>query len=204
MKAQGESHFITIPANGTLGPMRWPGTNFRVLDSTDDFLVAFDGSAFLPASIGLPYSAPTLDEFRVIAFKNPTATDITATVYAGNLDTRDERKVYTGSVAAIIIPTAAVPTQFLKTSTAAAAPVALKAVSTSFSKATLLAKNSLAGADNTGNVNIGPSPTANQQPFLLAPGDELVLAPAIGLKWDFADWYLKVATNGDGVVVIYS
>lgn len=99
---------------------------------------------------------------------------------------------------------AATPVQILKTSTAAAAPVALTAAQTYFRKAIVYGVNTLAGVANTGSVYIGPSATASQQPIEIAPGAEYVLEPPNGAKWNLADWYLDVGTNGDGVVVIYT
>lgn len=107
MKATGQTLFLTIPATGTFGPWRQSGTNFRVIETTDDFLVSMDGSPFVRASVGLPYDAPELDAFSELTFKNETGSAITATIYAGTLRTRDERKVVTvdGTVTAIIDPT---------------------------------------------------------------------------------------------------
>lgn len=204
MKAQGEARFITIPANGSLGPMEWPGTGFRVLEATDQFYVAFDDSPFLPATVGLPYDSPALDAFSKVRFQNRTGSVVNATIYAGTLVTRDERKVFSGTVDATLVPADATPEQFLKTSTAAAAPVALSGVPISFRRATVLAKKALDGTDNAGNVRIGPSGAPNEQPFLMAPGDEVTLQPAVGQQWDFADWFLDVDNDNDGVVVIYS
>lgn len=94
--------------------------------------------------------------------------------------------------------------QFVQTNTAAGVPVALTANPTHFRKATVLGKKALDGTVNVGNVNIGPSATASQQPYVIAPGDEVELAAPLGAKWNFADWFLDTLNDGDGVVVIYS
>lgn len=99
---------------------------------------------------------------------------------------------------------AATPSQLLKTMLAADAPSPLAAVQTYFRKAIVYGVNTLAGVANTGSVYIGPSAAANQQPIEIAPGAEYVLEPPNGAKWNLADWYLDVGTNGDGVVVIYT
>jgi len=204
MKANGQFHTIVIPANSSVGPMQWSGTGFRVFDSTGPFEVKFDGSQFLPAAVGLPYDAPEGDSFSLLTFKNNTLFDVTAIIYAGTVMTRDERKVLGGSVGATILATNSAPQQFAKTSTAAAAPVALMATPKSFQKATVLGKNSLDGTDNSGHVRIGASASPNQQPYELARGDEVILEAPLGRAWDLAQWFLDVDTDADGVVVIYS
>lgn len=209
MKAQAQVHTFTVAANGSYGPMDWPGTNFLVLESSadteTDLLVRLDNSADLPAIVGLPYEAPShgLDRFSQVYFKNTTATDITVRVYAGDLIARDQRKVFSGTVDASIVATAGTPLQFLKTSTAAAAPVALSATALTFRTATVLAQKALDGTLNTGNVKLGFSAAADEQPIELAPGDQQVFEVPVGQEWDFQSLYLKVATNGDGVVVLY-
>ena len=204
MKANGQFHTIIIPAGSSVGPMQWAGTGFRVFDSTGPFSVKFDGSQWLPAAVGLPYDAPAGDSFALLTFKNDSLFDVTAIIYAGTVFTRDERKVLGGSVGATILATSIAPLQFAKTSTAAAVPVALTAVPKAFQKATVLGKKSLDGTDNAGDVRIGASATANQQPYQLGPGDEVILEAPFGRSWDLAQWFLDVDTDGDGVVVIYS
>lgn len=107
----------------------------------------------------------------------------------------------TNSLASCI---AATPTQLLKTTTTAASPAVVAAVATYFRKAIIYAVKTLAGAVNTSDVNIGFSGTASQQPIVIPPGGEYVLEPPNGAKWNLADLYLTVATNGDGIVVLYT
>ena len=95
---------------------------------------------------------------------------------------------------------------FLKTSTAAAAPVALKSTITNYNTATLIACKGLNGptaSPNTGTVKIGSSGNANEQPVEMAPGDQVVFKAPSGGLWDLQGIFLKVATDGDGVVVEY-
>lgn len=99
--------------------------------------------------------------------------------------------------------------QFVKNVTAAGTPEQLKAAATYFMKAVVLGRKGLgptssAANVNTGTVRIGPAAAANLQPFELAPGDERVLLPPVGQRWNLADWYVDAVTNGDGVVVLYS
>jgi hypothetical protein len=96
------------------------------------------------------------------------------------------------------------PLQFAATTTIAAGPTPITAAQTYFRKATILAKKAVAGTANSGNIQLGPSATASEQPYTLAPDDEITLEPPLGAKWDFTDWYITVANDNDGVVVIYS
>ncbi len=99
----------------------------------------------------------------------------------------------------------ATPQQFLVTQADhTAAPKALASTRTYFRRATILACKALDGTNNTGDVQLGPSASASEQPFLLAPGDQVSLEAPTGAKWDFEDWYFTVASDGDGLVVIYS
>lgn len=98
----------------------------------------------------------------------------------------------------------ATPAQFVKTVAAAGTPEALTASRTYFRQAIFKAVKALAGTANTGDVKLGFASPVNEQPIVLTPGDTYVLQPTPGEKWDFATLYLDAATNGDGVVVIYS
>jgi len=63
--------------------------------------------------------------------------------------------------------------QKLITATVAGGPVCLAPSTTNYRSLHIIAAKSLAGptaAPNAGRVNIGNSPTANQQPFDLTPG----------------------------------
>lgn len=96
--------------------------------------------------------------------------------------------------------------QLLKTSTAAAAPVQLAASATNFRTATMIACKSINGPSagaNTGRVQIGVSATDAQQPIEFNPGDERVFHAAAGQMLDLSQYYLKVANDGDGLVVVY-
>jgi hypothetical protein len=94
--------------------------------------------------------------------------------------------------------------QFLKTTTTAAGPTALSTTKTT-RNFTLIACKGLDGptaSPNTGKVFIGQSAAASQQPIEMSPGDERSFEKEGGV-FDLASFYLTVATNGDGVVVIY-
>jgi len=184
--------------------MRWPGTQFRIVDSTADFRVSLDQSAFLPAAVGLPYHAPDGDEFRNVTLNNPSGDAIIATLYAGSLYMGDERRRLSGNINMTLLFTAASSGQFLKTHAQDETAARLKSVSFPFQKAIILAKKSLAGTNNVGNVRLAVSGVPDEQPLTLEPGDEITLEAPFGQYWDFHDWFLSVDNDNDGVVVIFS
>ncbi len=100
--------------------------------------------------------------------------------------------------------------QFLKTTTTAASPVSLTAITTNFHQATIIARKSLDGSAgggvNAGSVYLGYSSAAGEQPLELTPGDQVLWkGPGNGKGMDdLKNIFLTVANNGDGVVVIYT
>lgn len=94
-----------------------------------------------------------------------------------------------------------VPQQFATTSTGG--PTAVQSAPKYFRKATFIAQQDLAGTANTGTVKVGFSSSANQQPFVMSPGDERTFEPPAGAKWDFHDMYITVTNSGDGVAVLF-
>lgn len=99
--------------------------------------------------------------------------------------------------------------QILVTADVLDGPVPLSETSLYFHNARIEAIKSLNGlaADgdrlNAGNVAIGRSDEADKQPIQLQPGDVKSIGATDGSKWNFQDWYLVVAADGDGVVIIY-
>lgn len=182
------------------------GNYFKCISSTGSFKVAPDDRSKLSMSTGRGFGSDS-NKFRRLVFYNESASTITVEFYVGSEPyTADATAtVVSGSaiandIAACIVAT---PAQFLKTSTAAASPVALTSSTTYFRKAIVRGINALTGTANTGTVYIGPSSSANQQSVEIPPGGEYVIEPPNGAKDNFANWYLDVDTNADGVVVIY-
>ncbi len=96
--------------------------------------------------------------------------------------------------------------QFLITSTAAAAPVQLSSVVKNFRHATMIACKSINGPSasaNAGLVQIGLSAVAGEQPIEFQPGDERSFSTASSQMLDLSQYYLKVANDGDGLVILY-
>ncbi len=94
--------------------------------------------------------------------------------------------------------------QFLVTTTTAAGPTQFSSAVKNFRRATVLACKALDGTVNVGNVKIGQSSAADEQPYVLTPGDEILLEAAPKARLDFSTWYFTVAENSDGLVIIYS
>lgn len=100
-------------------------------------------------------------------------------------------------------PTAATPTQIIKTVAATATPEAL-AADNSFFVTALLGGFKAARTANVGVVYLGIGATNDTQPFALNSGEWLDINAPVGQKYDFNDWYCDVLNAGDGVAVIYS
>ncbi len=149
--------------------------------------------------------------FSYLGFKNTSAASNTIQYTVADEEISFEQQVEAtatvlGSSISNVLANciAAVPLQFLTTSTAAAAAVAVRATQIYFRHAIIFGKKSLAGTNNTSDVNLGFSAAANEQPISIPPGGEYELKPPNGVKWDFNTLCLKVATNFDGVVIIYT
>lgn len=95
------------------------------------------------------------------------------------------------------------PTQITKTVAASGTPEALAAAGSFFSRAILIGKKA-ARTNNTGIVYLGIGSTNDTQAWEIAAGAVLTLEAPMGQRWDLNDWCLDVATNGDGLVIIYS
>lgn len=73
-----------------------------------------------------------------------------------------------------------------------------------FRSATILGRKSLDGTANTGSVKLGLSALASKQPYVLTSGASITIEAPLGSKFRFDGWYFVVASDGDGVVVIWS
>lgn len=99
--------------------------------------------------------------------------------------------------------------QFVVTGTTAANPNPLSAVVKNCRMFMIIGRHKLDGLDdtgiNTGKVTLGHDSTAGSgvQPILFNPTDERVWNAPAGQGFDLNRWYFNVATNGDGLVVVY-
>lgn len=73
-----------------------------------------------------------------------------------------------------------------------------------FRYAVVMGKKDIAGTNNTGAIKIGISGSASNQPISIASNGEYVLAPPLGCKWNFQQFYFVPANDNDGIVVLYS
>jgi hypothetical protein len=94
------------------------------------------------------------------------------------------------------------PTTVIKTVAASGTPESIAADGTFFRHATVFAKKA-ARTVNTGVIYVGTTSVNDAQPYDLEPGDVWTIDAPAGGKLDLNDFYVDVATNGDGVVVIY-
>lgn len=192
---------ITLAASGQYVE-RVNGKVFAALEATGEFQVELDKEGLQDMVAGRKITG---DKFKRVLIKDTSGAQNTIKFYAGNDDIFVQPPVSAvGATNATIVPDSVSPAQFAKTNASTTTPVALTAAITTFQHATIIAKKSLSGTANTGDVKLGPSATANQQPYILAPGDEITLDAPFGKKWNFQSWYLAVENAGDGVVVIYS
>ncbi len=207
---------ITIPAGGT--------HTERVPSQKTFFCIATDGVySVRPGNSEenvIRQVADTFEErtaFGKLTFRNRTGAPVTTTVWIGEerFSSQNVSVSVPSGVSVTNIPSVSVqntlancvdsnPSQFLKTSTAAAAAVALAAAGTKFRWALLLGCKSENGTANVGSVFVGASGDAGKQPIEIFPGSAYVLPLPQGAKWDFGSWFLKVANDGDGLVVIFT
>lgn len=92
--------------------------------------------------------------------------------------------------------------QLVKTSTTPGTPVALVATDTYCQQAVIFGYKALARTANTGDVYLGLSATASQQPLVLKSEESYLLGGQMK-RLNLAELYLDVANSGDGVVVMY-
>lgn len=203
---------ITIPASGKFEVIV-DCRVFTCLSATAEFKLQLGNRTKQLMNAGQSTGGPASQVFHRITFYNLTASVCDVTFYAG-LDPYVPQNVVNNTITATATISnsltgcvEATPAQFLKPSSTPGTPVKLTAAQTYFRKATIKAVKTLDGLSataNAGDVVIGASATASQQPITLAPGDEYTIEAPVGAKYDFRNWYLDVANSGDGVVVIYS
>ena len=201
---------ITIPANG-VSVLTAFGPIFTCLSCTATFKLTIGNQEERTVSAGQSIGSKDGAPVRHLVFRDTSGSNCTVEFEVGNEPIQVNQQIAAGTITSIsnlandiANCVAATPLQFAKPSSTPGTPVALTATQTFFRRATILAKKSLAGAANTGDVRIGPSATASQQPYVLAAGDEIVLEAPLGAKWNFQSWYLDVDNSGDGVVIIYT
>ena len=203
-----ETRTITLAASGSL-TIAARGKVVAIVSSTAGFDLRLGNGSPVGMNAGRVLgSAASKTIWKSLTFIDTSGSANTITFTFGDEDIKVETAVTTAVTTSISNSIAnciaATPTQLLKTTTVAASPAVVAASATYFRKAIIYAVKTLAGAVNTSDVNLGFSGTASQQPILIPPGGEYTLEPPNGAKWNLADLYLTVATNGDGVVILYT
>ena len=206
--ASNQSLTIVIKAGVQGVSYHCAGSEFLCVAATGVFTMSYDGSAFFQMQGGLGFS----QSYTQLWFSNTSGADISVTFYFGTLKLNMSILNFVPGTSAIpvnatitstaIAATETVPGQFLKTTTAAAI-VALQAASLYVRWCLIIAQKDLAGTANAGVVRLGTSIAANSQPWPLSPGDEFTVPIPDGSKLDLSKLFLSVATNGDGVTVLY-
>ena len=105
-------------------------------------------------------------------------------------------------VVAVIAQTIAGTAQLIITSSDAAVPVQWTNAVTKVSKVTIIGKKAERTA-NPGTVYIGPKSANDAQVYEITTGSVHVLNARGGSVINLADWYLDVATAGDGIIILY-
>jgi hypothetical protein len=93
--------------------------------------------------------------------------------------------------------------QVLRTALISDGRVAMSATNLWVQRVTVLGKKTLSGTVNAGSINLGPSSAASEQPYVVVSNDVITIEAAAGVEFNLADWYFIVASDGDGIVVIY-
>lgn len=198
---------ISIPANGAIVQVS-VGTYKYVLvrEAANPFFVSYDfGLTWIKRSKNDRDETSGKTERVYCKAYAGVAVDVTIETSTSPISAQDT--VVTGAVASYISNdiancVAVIPLQFAKVGNVAN-PVPLANAALYFRWALVIAQRDLAGAANTNNIKLGVGAAANQQPIVLAPGDQYVLPIPTGAKADFQNWHLAIADVGDGVVVIY-
>lgn len=204
---------ITIPAavGGVPGSLNLSvsGKFFLVAALDNPFRVRFKERDYPMQNVGDNFGDVTGPTFTILAVYNDGPVAVNADVLTGNekisfSSTAISTTVATALTNTLAACTEAIPGQFAITNPNNATRVAFAAAGNYFRHATVTAQRDLAGTPNVGVVRFGVSNGANLQPVLLNPGDQQVIDAPVGCKYDFAKWFLAVATNGDGVAIIFS
>jgi len=206
---------IVIPAATGNVPGVWnlSGTvqYFKVVNLSGQFDVRAGNSQTTMLNPGDGFGNAGSAVYTALTFYNFGGVAIAATVYCGlepcTLATTAINSTVTATATLSNVLTLcieAVPRQFC-TIGAVGNPVALSAGVTFFRRCLLIAAKSLGGAANGGNISLGFSSVAGQQPIQLSPGDTYLLdMAAVGSKVNFQYLYLAISVAGDGCVAIFS
>lgn len=92
--------------------------------------------------------------------------------------------------------------QLIITASASGTPVQFTNATTLVTRVTIIGKKAARTA-NTGTVYIGPSSANDSQVYEIATGEVVTLNARNGYMINLTDWYLDVATNNDGIIILY-
>lgn len=207
---------ISIPANRVVTMTVPPSSVFFVVSATGTFKAKIGNGSKQVFESGDGFGNPGTKQFRRVSFYDTSGAENDLQVWMANSEYKSPQANVTVpdgvtiTNAPTVLPRAAlancadaVPSQFLKTSTAAAAPVALASAATKFRWALVLGRKTESGTPNEGSVWIGASSSASKQPIEIVSGGAWIFPVPSGERWSFGDWFLKVENDGDGVVILH-
>lgn len=198
---------VSIPAAGVARQLVGSYQYFYVRTAASPFEVSFDNGNTWSVRYQNDQDKPTGLKSPVLAFRAIGGVAVELTFDVGNSQFTAQNATVTGAVTStmannIADNVAVIPLQFVKTNNVGA-PVAFSAAALYFRWAFVIAQQDHAGTPNAANIRIGFSGAGNAQPIELAPGDQYEIPMPLGAKVNFQNLYLDVASNGDGVSVIY-
>ena len=89
-----------------------------------------------------------------------------------------------------------------KTAAATGTPARITTTAQWFRKASIYGKATVQGAANTDKVWIGVSSVDGENAIEVLAGGEVIIEAPEGGRYNLADFYVDVAVNGEGVVVV--
>src|SRR2546423_15010183 len=95
------------------------------------------------------------------------------------------------------------PTTLIKTVAATGTPEKMTATAGTYASRMIVMGKKAAQTNNTGSVFIGEGSADAAQAVDIATGAKQEFVATPGQVFDLSEWYIDVATNGDGVVVFY-
>lgn len=198
---------ITLQANGTY-TLTPNARVFAVISASAPFDAEVDQDGVTTMATDRKLGNPGGQPIKRIVFYETSGADNQITFWTGDQDFVTNVASNTGSSSVVVVPSAgSMGYPFATVSNTPGAPVPLKAASTKFRHAKLVARqnvNGLAIVVNAGNVVLGSgNPVAGQQGFVLQPGDEITLDAPPNQYWDFNKIYMDVVNAGDGVAVVF-
>ena len=190
---------LIVPANGE-EVLNVTAKFFAVISATAGFDIEFDHNGRQSLEQGDHLGG---EKYKRIRFFETSGSTNTIKFYAGDSDFIPPTNVK-NTVNAVITAQDATPAQFLVNGDIVDGRIPFVAASRKFRWAMVLGKKDLAGTNNASSVFVGISNANGEQPLEIIPGQAYAFPVPAGEQWDFLNFFFIVASDGDGVVVIYT